>query len=263
MLTNPEAAHRFIEFVVGLTNIIKLNRILMSYSFFLERGWSSESSLGNFMEMAPSNGNRNGRHRQSNRGRQPNRGRQSNNANSNDMVRCQYCSNFISMRSMQGHLLRKHSELSNERILEILTEPTSRSITQQLIRSPFRSPPRPQARPPKRNNHDMHTEVAKQEHRCVKRLRLDENFHVDGRDNGHDNGHVDNRNYVLRPETPPDENPEPENFNSADLPLVQFDDKNYNLVHISDQQLNRFMQFGKIRIQNGQLYMKDTDEHGI
>lgn len=32
----------------------------------------------------------------------------------------------------------------------------------------------------------------------------------------------------------------------------------YNLVHISDEELNRFMELGLIRIHTGQLYMKDT-----
>lgn len=35
--------------------------------------------------------------------------------------------------------------------------------------------------------------------------------------------------------------------------------EDYNLVHISDRELNKFLRRGLIRIANGHLYMKDTE----
>lgn len=58
---------------------------------------------------------------------------------------------------------------------------------------------------------------------------------------------------VPRPQTPPIEIDSEE----KEQPIVQQGE--YNLVHISDRELNKFLQMGRIRVMNGHLYMNDSN----
>lgn len=43
-------------------------------------------------------------------------------------------------------------------------------------------------------------------------------------------------------------------------PIVRAENGTYNVLHISDRELNKFMRNGRIEINNGQLILKDSDE---
>lgn len=42
------------------------------------------------------------------------------------------------------------------------------------------------------------------------------------------------------------------------LPIIELQNAKYNVVHVSDAELNKFMQIGRIQIKNGQLILKDS-----
>lgn len=146
------------------------------------------------------------------------------------MVNCQFCPNKMPPRAMRGHLLRKHRGRLNA--------------------------PAP-ARPKKRKCSELQKQMTTQEHHFVSRPRYDSGVCYDP------DAYETN---IPRPETPPpptyhDEPAANENGDMGQhLPIAQYEKKNYNLVHISDEQLNKFMEFRRIGVRNGQLYLKDTDE---
>lgn len=161
----------------------------------------------------------------------PRRIRPSRSSTPPEQVRCQFCPNKMPIDSMHAHLMRKHSQQLQETLNRPANPPTKRQITE--IAS---------------------VDVLKQEHRCAKRARFG--------DDQQTNGIEVIANNIARPETPPNDQ-STENDEPTTPPDANFGKKIYNLVHISDEQLNRFLRFGRIRVQDGQMFMNDTDELDI
>lgn len=148
------------------------------------------------------------------------------------IVSCEYCANKMLKSSMDGHLLRKHNSTLNGNV---------RMAVKRKRTYP--------------NNDD--NRVIDQE--IVKRQRFDADQTI---------MEALNDAFIQRQQTPPIESPteivanEPNKTTDVieALPLVHFDKKTYNMVHISDQELNQLMVNGRIRIHNGHLYMNDSEQ---
>lgn len=142
------------------------------------------------------------------------------------LINCDYCKNKMPTRSMAAHLLRKHN---------ISTRDTASPAVIQ-----------------KQNEiDDINKCIQLIDQQIVKRPRYDA---------GRTIAEALDEAVIPRPQTPPFENPtEPSVEEIVSLPIVQFDNKVYNLVHVSDYELNKLMMDGRIRIHEGYLYMNDSD----
>lgn len=120
---------------------------------------------------------------------------------------------------MNAHVIRKHADLA----IAGLNETKNRQS--------------------KRDCADIEDDEPFVDQQSTKRQRLDA-----------DQGYQEmNGSIVQRPQTPPIEIDSEEKQQSIDQ------HEEYNLVHISDRELNKFLQMGRIRIINGHLYMNDSD----
>lgn len=144
------------------------------------------------------------------------------------IVNCAYCKNQMPPKSMEGHLLRIHNVAVKESARPAVKRKRSELETSsdgiQVIDQPI-----------------------------IKRQRYDAAQTIN---------EALNDAIISRPQTPPIEtqtDTEATEETTA-MPIVQFDNKTYNLVHVSDSELNKFMVNGRIRIHNGYLYMNDTEQ---
>lgn len=91
------------------------------------------------------------------------------------------------------------------------------------------------------------------------------------RTNANSNHVQEHSSSPLRPITPPMQSPSssPANENATNntatqqpfaLSTVQLENDTYNVVHISDCELNKLMEGGRVRISNGQMFLKDSVE---
>lgn len=86
------------------------------------------------------------------------------------------------------------------------------------------------------------------------------------------NGIQEHSSNISRPVTPPWplQSPPPSSsaidnptdYNATEQPnalaTVRFQNEAYNVVHVSDREINKLMQIGRVRIVNGKMFLKDS-----
>lgn len=150
------------------------------------------------------------------------------------LIKCEHCLNKMEKSSMKGHLLRKHNISSNEENSKAVKRKRTETvgadfeaIDQQIIK---RQCP---------NVNQTITDDLNDTFISQSQTQANENLAVTAISETTEGTHG--------------------NQEATHLPIVKFEQKIFNLVHISDQELNKLMLNGRIRIQNGYLYMNDSE----